>query len=223
MASQPDKFLFPPLPSFAINEGKNPKTKKRPEKLGLNSVSRTPLPTNPVLSTPMHSPALRTSRHNSFYHHLSSRTTTPRDSPAVVGVELMTPTPAVLNKLLPALPEAHALYFTLHLASCESVQDSLSEPYSYQPASISGEECFTFSTLGFEEDVQEFGDPSESDWIAIGRDGVTKSGFVEFSNSYPVHSLPGIGFKHHCMLIFFVYMVVLIVIFNLLQKYHLVY
>jgi hypothetical protein len=193
VASQPDKFLFPPLPSFAINEGKNPKTKKRPEKLGLNSVSRTPLPTNPVLSTPMHSPALRTSRHNSFYHHLSSRTTTPRDSPAVVGVELMTPTPAVLNKLLPALPEAHALYFTLHLASCESVQDSLSEPYSYQPASISGEECFTFSTLGFEEDVQEFGDPSESDWIAIGRDGVTKSGFVEFSNSYPVHSLPEIS------------------------------
>ena len=180
------------MPSFVNNDDKTARTKKRPEKLGLSSITKTPVPSNPVLPTPIHSPALRTSRHNSFYHHLSSRTTTPRDSPVVVGTELMTPTPAVLNKLLPALPEAHALFFTLNLVNCYTSIDSTNGSYNYQCTSISGEDCFTFSTHGFEEDTQEFC-ANDSNWLALGSNGVTKSGYVQLNDSYPVDSLPGIS------------------------------
>ena len=188
------KFQFPPSPSLitSLEDKRVPPIKKRPESLFLSPSLRPPLSSSNAV-TPLLSPALRSGRHSSFYHHLSSRTTTPRDSPAVVTSELPTPTPAVNNKLLPALPEAHALFLTLTLVHClEPAEDMSCSPYQLQITGGSSGASATSGTcgLGFMEDSQEaYSEVDQVEWM--GNLGATQTGYAPISGTKTVPSMLG--------------------------------
>ena len=180
------KFQFPPSPSLmtSLEDKRVPPNKKRPESLSLSLSLRPPLSSGNGV-TPLPSPALRSGRQSSFYHHLSSRTTTPRDSPAVVTSELPTPTPAVSNKLLPALPEAHALFLTLTLMHCLEPGEELSySPYQIQTTgdSSGGSSPSGRCGLGFMEDSQDvYSEIDQAEWM--GNLGATQTGYTSISGA----------------------------------------
>ena len=188
------KFQFPPSPSLitSLEDKRVPPIKKRPESLFLSPSLRPSLSSSNAV-TPLLSPALRSGRHSSFYHHLSSRTTTPRDSPAIVTSELPTPTPAINNKLLPALPEAHALFLTLTLVHClEPAEDMSYSPYQFQ---INGGSSGVSATsgkcgLGFVEDSQEaYSEVDQVEWM--GNLGATQTGYAPISGTKTPPSMLG--------------------------------
>lgn len=188
------KFQFPPSPSLmtSLEDKRVPPNKKRPESLSLSLSLRQPLSsTNGV--TPLLSPALRSGRQSSFYHHLSSRTTTPRDSPVVVTSELPTPTPAVSNKLLPALPEAHALFLTLTLVHClEPTEDIACSSHQLQSSGdgASGSAPSGKCGLGFMEDSQEmYSETEQVEWM--GSLGATQTGYASISGTKTPTSMLG--------------------------------
>ena len=104
--SEPQKFIFPPPPTLASRA-------QRIESLTLSLTSKRRV--SPHIFTPqLHSasPAFPPKGSSRF---LSTTTSTPLESPFDMGV---TPTPlsaTTTNRLMPVLPEAHALYINLAL------------------------------------------------------------------------------------------------------------
>ena len=189
------KFQFPPSPSLmtSLEDRRVPPNKKRPESLSLSLSLRPPLTSSNGV-TPLLSPALRTSRQSSFYHHLSSRTTTPRDSPSVVSSELPTPTPAISNKLLPALPEAHALFLTLTLVHClEPLEDVPCSPNLLQTTGgcFGGRAPSGKCGLGFMEDSQNIYSEMDQQVEWMGSSGATQTGYASINDAKTVSSVLG--------------------------------
>ena len=117
--AEPQKFIFPP--SSAL-------TRSKIESLTLPLSSRHRSPHH-ILTNLTSSPALLTHTSKSSGHHLnlSAMVSTPLQSP----LDAITPTPInvppTANRLIPVLPEAHALYVNLALLD-SALGSTLSEP-----------------------------------------------------------------------------------------------
>ncbi len=122
--SEPQKFIFPP--PLANRSHKI-------EGLSLPLASRKQLRKSPHIFTPQlltSSPAFppRGPTPHPFHHRISTASATPLESPFDATI---TPTPlsATANRLMPVLPEAHALYINLALLD-SALGANLSEPLS---------------------------------------------------------------------------------------------
>lgn len=118
---EPQKFIFPPSPSLT-----------RPTKIDMFGLPLTSRHTSPhhILTTLTTSPAIlsHTSKPSSQFLNLSTiSSSTPLHSP----LDTVTPTPISVpptaNRLVPVLPEAHALYVNLSLLD-SALGTTLSEP-----------------------------------------------------------------------------------------------
>lgn len=105
----PKKFIFPPPSTLA--------TRAKIESFTLPLAAQQRARISPHIFTPQllsSSPGFPPRGPNRFLRHFSSASATPLESPFDVNI---TPTPlsATTNRLMPVLPEAHALYINLSL------------------------------------------------------------------------------------------------------------
>lgn len=106
--SEPKKFIFPPPSTLA--------TRAKIESFTLPLAAQQRARISPHIFTPqlLSSPGFPPRGPNRFLRHFSSASATPLESPFDINIA-PTPLSATTNRLMPVLPEAHALYINLSL------------------------------------------------------------------------------------------------------------